>query len=36
MATPLLYYYLSSAYGTREDSVQLFSSSLQYEAYAQP
>jgi hypothetical protein len=35
MVTPLLYYYHpGSAYGTREDSVQLFSSSLQYQAYA--
>ena len=34
MVTPLLYYHPASAYGTREDSVQLFSSSLQCEAYA--
>lgn len=34
MLTPLLYCHPSSAYGTREDSVQLFSSSLQNEAYA--
>ena len=34
MVTPLLYYHPGSAYGTREDSVQLFSSSLQNEAYA--
>jgi hypothetical protein len=34
MVTPLLYYHPASAYGSREDSVQLFSSSLQYAAYA--
>ena len=34
MVTPLSYYHPGSAYGTREDCVQLFSSSLQFEAYA--